>query len=203
MEECMDRDDPKSREQSNANPSAATAADVPAKATPTGAGGEASEGIHDMGTHTARGRSGLDDRETGRSFRAGAERSGSEPLLGRTSLHVSGYGGRAGEPCTSSDQREDAEGVSMDESGVSRGAGADARRSPVYEWLDNAAVRELVHRSLEISVGERLVLLRGLVPGLVKAMGLAEFDAFLAQVGVKTHRVQEAVDHPATDGCRE
>ncbi|CAN5228896.1 hypothetical protein BH09GEM1_BH09GEM1_45520 [soil metagenome] len=91
----------------------------------------------------------------------------------------------------------------MDESGVSRGAGADARRSPVYEWLDNAAVRELVHRSLEISVGERLVLLRGLVPGLVKAMGLAEFDAFLAQVGVKTHRVQEAVDHPATDGCRE
>ncbi len=169
---------------------------VPAKATPTGAGSEAAEGIHGMGTHTASERSGLDDRETGRSFRAGAERSGSEPLLGRTSLHVSGYGGRGGEPRTSSDQREGAEGASMDESGVSRGAGVDARRSPFYAWLDNAAIRELVHRSLEISVGERLILIKGLVPGLVEAMGLAEFDAFLAEVGVKAHRLQEAIDHP-------
>ncbi len=91
---------------------------------------------------------------------------------------------------------EAVEGITMDESGANQGAGVDARRSPFYEWLDNAAIRELVHRSLEISVGERLMLLKGLVPGLVEAMGLAEFDAFLEEVGVKAHRFQEAVDHP-------
>ena len=61
-------------------------------------------------------------------------------------------------------------------------APVDAGRSPFYEWLDSAAIRELVHRCLELSAGERLVLIKGLVPGLVEAMGLAEFDAFLAEV---------------------
>lgn len=74
--------------------------------------------------------------------------------------------------------------------------GVDARHSPFYEWLDNATIRDLVHRILELSVGERLVLIKGLVPGLVAAMGLAEFDAFLAEIAIKARRFQEAVDHP-------
>lgn len=74
--------------------------------------------------------------------------------------------------------------------------GVDARQSPFYEWLDNATIRELVHRSLELSAGERLVLIKGLVPGLVEAMGVAGFDAFLTEVALKAHRFQEAVDHP-------
>lgn len=200
MEKCMDQDDPRSREQSSANPNAANAIDVPANETPTGAGSEAAEGIHGMGTHAAGERSGLDGRATGRSFRAGAERSGSEPLRGRTSLHESGYGGRGGEPRTSSDQRESAgqddSAQARHESEVTSGAGVDARRSPFYEWLDNATIRELVHRSRELSVGERLMLLKGVVPGLVETMGLAEFDAFLAELGVQARRFQEAVDHP-------
>ncbi len=72
----------------------------------------------------------------------------------------------------------------------------DARQSPFYEWLDNATIRELVHRALELSAGERLVLIKGLVPGLVEAMGVAGFDAFLTEVALKAHRFQEAVDHP-------
>lgn len=75
-------------------------------------------------------------------------------------------------------------------------AGVDARHSPFYEWLDNATIRQLVHRSLELSAGERLVLVKGLVPGLVEAMGLAEFEAFLVEVALKARRFQEAVDHP-------
>ncbi len=74
--------------------------------------------------------------------------------------------------------------------------GVDARQSPFYEWLDSATIRELVHRTLDLSVGERLVLIKGLVPGLVEAMGLAGFDAFLTEVALKAHRFQEAVDHP-------
>jgi hypothetical protein len=158
--------------------------------TPTGMGSEAAEGIHGMAAHVKGQRSSLDDLETGSSFCAGAERSGSEPLLGPTQLHVSGYGGRLGKPRTSSDQRE-----SFDEE-ISEQGGVDARHSPFYEWLDNAAIRELVHRIHELSVGERLVLIKGLVPGLVGAMGLAEFDAFLSEISIKARRFQEAVDHP-------
>lgn len=107
--EHMQQEDRRSGVQPKVKASEPTAIDVPADVTPTGAGSEAAEGIHNMGPHPAGKRSGLDSRETGVSFRAGAERSGSEPLLGRTWLHVSGYGGCAGEPRTSSDQRENAE----------------------------------------------------------------------------------------------
>ena len=72
----------------------------------------------------------------------------------------------------------------------------DARRSPFYDWIDNAAIRDLVHHCHEISAGERLVLIKGLVPGLVRSMGVVAFDAFLAEVSVKAHRFQEALDHP-------
>ena len=74
--------------------------------------------------------------------------------------------------------------------------GVDARHSPFYEWLDNTAIRELVHRIQVLSVGEQLVLIKGLVPGIVRAMGLAEFDAFVSEVTIKARRFQEAVDHP-------
>jgi hypothetical protein len=75
-------------------------------------------------------------------------------------------------------------------------SGVDARHSPFYEWLDNTAIRELVHRIQELSAGEQLVLIKGLLPGLVRAMGVAEFEAFLAEVSIKARRFQEAVDHP-------
>ena len=95
-----------------------------------------------------------------------------------------------GEPLTSSDQSESLEEKMPDEDGV------DARHSPFYEWLDNTAIQELVHRIHELSAGERLVLIKGLVPGLVSAMGLAEFDAYLSEISTKARRFQEAVDHP-------
>ncbi|MEO9020123.1 MAG: hypothetical protein ABI314_06420 [Gemmatimonadaceae bacterium] len=52
--------------------------------------------------------------------------------------------------------------------------------------------------SLQVSPGERLVLIKGLVPGLVEAMGITKFEEFLADVAVKAHRFQEAADHPGT-----
>jgi hypothetical protein len=74
--------------------------------------------------------------------------------------------------------------------------GVDARRSPFYEWLDNAAIRDLVHHSLALSAGERLVLIKGLVPGLVEQMGLADFNAFLSEIAIKAGRFDEALAHP-------
>ena len=73
------------------------------KGRPTGAGSEASEGIHGAQTDRDEGdkSSVADDRA------AGDRKKGSEPLdEGRTNEHRSGYGGSAGSPVTSSDQRE-------------------------------------------------------------------------------------------------
>ncbi|MFL5618622.1 MAG: hypothetical protein ACJ79A_09540 [Gemmatimonadaceae bacterium] len=74
----------------------------------TGAGSEASEGMHNakQGGDRAEGDStGLSGEETGRSSRAGAKRTGSEPLP-EDDQHRSGYGGSGGRPMNSSDTRE-------------------------------------------------------------------------------------------------
>jgi hypothetical protein len=79
----------------------------------TGAGSEASEGIH--GASSRRGETSRTSatnartasRETSSgSGRGTSDRSGSEPMKGSEHQHVSGYGGAGGTPKSSSDQRE-------------------------------------------------------------------------------------------------
>ena len=164
-----------------------------------------------MGTRLEGQGSSLGDQQTGGSHRTGAEGSRSEPLLGHTWLHESGYGGKDGEPRTSSDYRENSErggteGHPDDSASISGGRKderVDARHSAFYEWLDSATIRALVNRSRELSAGERLILIKGLVPGLVEEIGLRQFHAFLAEIDTKAHRFQEAVDHPGQGrACR-
>lgn len=69
---------------------------------PTGAGAEAAEGTLAAGGDRAPSdRSGVDAAPNAGE----ADRPGSEPLTGRKTQHVSGYGGKGGEPRESSDQR--------------------------------------------------------------------------------------------------
>lgn len=75
-------------------------------------------------------------------------------------------------------------------------AAVDQTASPFYAWLDHAAVRALVDRALRLSPGERLTLVKGLVPGLVAEMGLAPFGGFLAELTAKARRYDEARGHP-------
>jgi hypothetical protein len=77
----------------------------------------------------------------------------------------------------------------------------DARHSPFYAWLDNAAIRDLVHKALVLPPGERLVLVKGLVPGLVDDMGAAAVETFLDDLRTKTRRYAEAVAHPGEGGA--
>ncbi len=77
----------------------------------------------------------------------------------------------------------------------------DARHSPFYAWLDHAAIRELVHGALELSAGERLVLIKGLVPGLINDIGDAAFESFLDEMRVKARRYAEALAHPGEGGA--
>lgn len=71
-------------------------------ARPTGAGSEATEGVHGAG-----GRSEKDNSSVSATRAEGPkDQKGSEPLEERTKQHRSGYGGSGGKPVTSSDQRE-------------------------------------------------------------------------------------------------
>ena len=74
----------------------------------TGAGSEASEGMHNAqqgGDRSEGDSTGLSGEETGRSTRQGGKRAGSEPLP-EDDQHRSGYGGSGGRPVNSSDTRE-------------------------------------------------------------------------------------------------
>ena len=77
------------------------------KGQPTGAGGEAAEGIHGAkGGRDEASKSSVNDAGT-----TANPTKGSEPLdKGRTTEHRSGYGGSGGNPVTSSDEREDHSG---------------------------------------------------------------------------------------------
>jgi hypothetical protein len=77
----------------------------------------------------------------------------------------------------------------------------DARHSPFYAWIDYAAIRELVRGALDLSAGERLVLIKGLVPSLVGDIGEVAFDSFLEEVRIKAQRYAEAVAHPGEGGA--
>jgi hypothetical protein len=75
------------------------------KGRPTGAGSEASEGIHG-----AKGGRDAGEQSSVSEDRSPSDRKkGSEPLndADRSNEHRSGYGGSAGNPVSSSDQRED------------------------------------------------------------------------------------------------
>lgn len=74
----------------------------------TGAGSEASEGVHNAqqeGSRPEGDRTGLSGQETGRGAHDGGKRAGSEPLS-EDDQHRSGYGGSGGRPVNSSDTRE-------------------------------------------------------------------------------------------------
>ena len=71
----------------------------------TGAGAEATEGMHAGDGRSQHDKSGITSKATGRAGSGESERTGSEPL-DRTKEHKGSYGGEGGEPRTSSDQRE-------------------------------------------------------------------------------------------------
>lgn len=66
---------------------------------------------------------------------------------------------------------------------------------PFYAWLDHEEIRELVNRAGEMTAGERLVLVKGLIPGLVEEIGLEQFDDFVEEIRTKARRFEEARTH--------
>ena len=77
----------------------------------------------------------------------------------------------------------------------------DATQSPFYAWLDRPAIRALVRSARALSPGERLVLIKGLIPGLVEDMGDGAVQAFLEELATKAQRYAEAVANPGQGGA--
>ena len=77
----------------------------------------------------------------------------------------------------------------------------DAKQSPFYSWLDRPTIRSLVREARALSPGERLVLIKGLIPGLVEDMGDAAVRAFIEELDTKAERYAEAVANPGRGGA--
>ena len=77
----------------------------------------------------------------------------------------------------------------------------DSNESPFYSWLDRPAIRSLVREARALSPGERLVLIKGLIPGLVEDMGESAVRAFLEELDTKAERYAEAVANPGRGGA--
>lgn len=72
----------------------------------------------------------------------------------------------------------------------------ESTTSPFYQWLDHERIRAVLHEVGALRPGERLVLLKGLVPGLVEALGADEAESFLSELATKARRYEEARTHP-------
>lgn len=75
------------------------------------------------------------------------------------------------------------------------------RQSPFYAWLDRTVIRHLVRRAQALTPGERLILIKGLIPSLVQDMGEDGVRAFLHELVTKAERYSEAVAHPRQGGA--
>lgn len=72
----------------------------------------------------------------------------------------------------------------------------DPTTSPFYQWLDHERIRALLHDVRNLRPGERLVLLKGLMPGLVETLGAEDAESFLSELATKARRYEEARTHP-------
>lgn len=77
----------------------------------------------------------------------------------------------------------------------------DSRKSPFYSWLDRPTIRNLVREARALTPGERLVLIKGLIPGLVEDMGVSSVRAFIEELDTKAERYAEAVANPGRGGA--
>ncbi|HSC30805.1 MAG TPA: hypothetical protein VLD17_03710 [Gemmatimonadaceae bacterium] len=75
------------------------------------------------------------------------------------------------------------------------------RESPFYAWLDRAEIRHLLRRAQALTPGERLILMKGLIPKLVRDIGDANVRAFLDELTTNAERFAEAMAHPGEGGA--
>ena len=64
------------------------------------------------------------------------------------------------------------------------------------EDLNHPVIRELVQRANSLGLGDRVTLLKGLVPGIVKELTPREFEGLIVELRLKGERIYDAIAHP-------
>ena len=64
------------------------------------------------------------------------------------------------------------------------------------DWMNHPAIRQLIDRANELSLAERITLVKGLIPGIADQLSEREFDGFIAEIRLKGERFHEAKAHP-------
>ena len=64
------------------------------------------------------------------------------------------------------------------------------------EGLHHAALRKLVEEANALPLVDRLVLLKGLIPGVAREMALREYEGLIVELRFKGERFYDAMLHP-------
>ena len=68
--------------------------------------------------------------------------------------------------------------------------------SPETDELNHPALRELVRRAQELALGDRVTLLKALVPAVAKEMTPRDYEGLIVELRLKGERFYDAVTHP-------
>jgi hypothetical protein len=68
--------------------------------------------------------------------------------------------------------------------------------SPETDWMNHPAIRKLVHETEELTVAERITLLKGLIPGIADELSEDDYDKLIDELRLKGRRYLEAKSHP-------
>jgi hypothetical protein len=74
--------------------------------------------------------------------------------------------------------------------------GACMTTSQETDWMDHPAIRALIDRAGELTVEERITVVKGLVPGIADALSEEEYEKFVRFIRLKGERYLEAKAHP-------
>jgi hypothetical protein len=64
------------------------------------------------------------------------------------------------------------------------------------EGLDHPVLRQLVSSAREMSLADRITLLKGLIPAVAKDMNPRDFAGLIAELRMKGERFHDATSHP-------
>lgn len=64
------------------------------------------------------------------------------------------------------------------------------------EQLDHPAIRKIIDDASQLSTADRMTLLKGLIPGVVRDISPAAWNAFATELRLKGDRFYDADQHP-------
>ena len=64
------------------------------------------------------------------------------------------------------------------------------------DWMNHPLLRRLVMEANELTLAERITLVKGLVPAIADELSTREYEGFIAEIQLKGERYHEAKAHP-------